>query len=94
MVAIRNSTMVELSVDLLDEFRQLAGALTPEQWHVKTPFYDWTARDEIVHLCFFDEAGLLAASDRAAFAVSASSLKAQLAAVRKFAALPRAKHGC
>lgn len=96
MAAIRHAAMGELCADLLDEYRALAAlaqALTPEQWRTRTAFFGWTPWDEVAHLCFFDETGWLAASDRAAFAADTGSLLAQLAAGREISAIAREKYG-
>ena len=61
----------DIAADLRAEYAELAAlchTLAPGQWQTKTAFYGWTFWDEIAHLCFFDEAGLLAATDAAAFA--------------------------
>lgn len=88
--------MNDLCTDLLDEYNELAALaarLTPAQWQGATPFDNWTPWDEIAHLCLFDEAGLLAATDAAAFAADARVKTAQLAAGREFSAIARDRYG-
>ena len=63
--------MKQTSDDLRNEYRDLADlvrTLTPAQWRLRSDFYGWTPWDEIAHLCFFDETGLLSATDPDAFA--------------------------
>jgi len=88
--------MKELCNDLLTECSQLAAlveALTPRQWTEKIPFHGWTPWDEIAHLCYFEEAGLLAATDPEAFAAAAAELIKQLASGIEIDALARARYG-
>lgn len=87
--------MSAVCADLLDECRELAAlaqTLTPRQWRTETGFFGWTPWDEIAHLCFFDETGLLAASDAAAFDEAAAVLTAQMAAGREISAIAREKY--
>lgn len=95
MAGLPNATMTDVCADLLGEYRELAAfaqTLTPEQWATKTAFFGWTPWDEIAHLCFFDETGLLAVSDCAAFAENTSDLLAQLGAGREISAIAREKY--
>ncbi len=46
----------------------MVAPLTETDWDKATPFADWTIRDEITHLTYFDGAGLLSATDTAGFA--------------------------
>lgn len=88
--------MNDVYVDLLDEYEELAALaarLTPQQWQTATAFYGWTPWDEIAHLCFFDEAGLLAVSDADAFAADARVLLAALDQGKEFSTLAREKYG-
>lgn len=88
--------MNEVCADLLAEYSdiaELAATLTPEQWHIKTRFYSWTPWDEIAHLCFFDETGLTAVTDAAAFSADAACLTKQLAAGEEFSAIARSRYG-
>jgi uncharacterized protein (TIGR03084 family) len=81
--------------DLRAEYAALAAlcrTLTPEQWRAQTAFYGWTPWDEIAHLCFFDETGLLAATDAAAFARDMAALDKWLAAGREISAIARDKY--
>ena len=63
--------MMNLIGDLAAEQEALEAVVTPlaeAVWDRPTPFYDWTIRDEICHLAFFDAAARLSATDAAAFA--------------------------
>ena len=63
--------------DLAAETAELLAVLAPlsrEQWLLDTPADDWTIRDQIAHLAFFDETGRLAATDAEAFAASTAEL--------------------
>lgn len=63
--------------DLAAETAELLAVLAPvsrEQWLLYTPADDWTIRDQIAHLAFFDETGRLAATDAEAFAASTAEL--------------------
>jgi len=80
--------------DLLAEYMQLAALaerLTPEQWRRNTPFHGWTPWDEIAHLCFFEEAGILAATDPEAFTANATELREQLRRGIEIDAIARAR---
>lgn len=62
---------------LLDEYRSLdvlCTTLDASQWSAASAFYGWSAWDEIAHLCYFDETGLLAVTEPAAFARAAREL--------------------
>lgn len=48
--------------------------LTPEQWDLSTPAVDWTIKDQVTHLAFFDDATVLAMSDPAGFRDQADAL--------------------
>ena len=63
--------------DLAAETAELLAVLAPlsrDQWLLDTPADDWTIRDQIAHLAFFDETGRLAATDAEAFAASTVEL--------------------
>lgn len=49
------------------ELDTLVTGLSEEQWHMATPFYGWTVKDQIEHLAYFDERARLAASNASAF---------------------------
>ncbi|MBW2592318.1 MAG: TIGR03084 family protein [Deltaproteobacteria bacterium] len=62
--------MKEICKDLADECRALdiiIKDLDEAVWNRKTPFYDWTIKDEISHLAYFDRFVRLSASDKKAF---------------------------
>ncbi len=50
--------------------------LTDAAWDTPTPAEGWTVRDQISHLCFFDEQATLALEDAPAFAASAADVAA------------------
>jgi len=88
--------MKDLCAELLAEYSQLASlaeALTPQQWVQKTPFYGWTPWDEIAHLCFFDETGMLAATDPKAFAADTAELVKQWGSGLEIDVIARARFG-
>lgn len=63
--------MKSLCQDLREEHSSLDKMVAPlakNDWDKVTPFGDWTIRDEIIHLAYFDGTGLLAATDGTAFA--------------------------
>jgi uncharacterized protein (TIGR03084 family) len=67
----------EIGRDLLGECRALANlceTLTPDQWRLRTDFYDWTPWDEIAHLALFDEGALDAVSHPERFAIGKKAL--------------------
>jgi uncharacterized protein (TIGR03084 family) len=76
------ATLPDLLEDLEQEYadlRQLVGSLpagAPE-WDLTTPAESWAVRDQISHLAFFDEAGLMAVADPSGFAKRANELMAR-----------------
>ena len=63
--------MESLCRDLREEHESLDGMVAPlaeTDWDRTTPFGDWTIRDEIIHLAYFDGTARLSATDGAAFA--------------------------
>jgi uncharacterized protein (TIGR03084 family) len=88
--------MKDLCADLLAEYDALAAlgaTLSPEQWQRKTQFYGWTPWDEIAHLCYFDETGLLAATDVDAFAVETRTLMAEQESGKEISQIARERFG-
>ncbi len=76
------STVVALCEDLLAENRELDGfvsGLADADWKRPTPFFDWTARDQILHLHQVDNFGLVSLDDRDAFAAMVEDIRAQQA---------------
>jgi uncharacterized protein (TIGR03084 family) len=64
------SRVAELLSDLAAEHAALDERMTPlddDSWATPTPAEGWDVRDQVSHLCFFDEAALLAATDPDAF---------------------------
>jgi len=63
--------MESLCRDLREEQASLDGMvalLAETDWDRATPFGEWTIRDEIIHLAYFDGTARLSATDGAAFA--------------------------
>ena len=88
--------MKDICDDLLAEYAELAAlaeTLSPQLWHTPTAFYNWSAWDEFAHLCFFDEAGLLAATDAEKFAAETAALMKQMAGGVEISAIARARYG-
>jgi len=82
--------------DLRAEYHELADfcdRLTPEQWRLRTDFYDWTPFDEVAHLCFFDETALKSATDPAAFEQDTATLNRRLGAGEEISAIARSVYG-
>jgi uncharacterized protein (TIGR03084 family) len=61
---------------VLDE---MVTPLTEADWDKATPFGDWSIRNEIIHLAFFDGTGRLSATDAAGFARHLEDLKLNFA---------------
>ncbi|MDR1968171.1 MAG: TIGR03084 family protein [Burkholderiaceae bacterium] len=82
--------------DLRAEYADLAAlarTLTPAQWHQASAFHGWSAWDEIAHLCYFDETGLLAATDGSAFGRDTQALLARMGRGEAISAMAREKYG-
>lgn len=76
------STFPELLSDLEAEHAdldRLVAGLPEEQWSAPTPAEGWTARDQISHLAFFDDAATLALTEPARFKTEADAAIAALA---------------
>ncbi len=74
--------MESLCRDLRDEQASLDGIVAPlaeADWNRTTPFGDWSIRDEIIHLAYFDGTGRLSATDAAGFARHIEELIANFA---------------
>ena len=88
--------MKALCEELRQEYLDLAGlveTLSAAEWQLKSRFYGWTPFDEVSHLLFFDERGLLAATDAAAFAADTAAIAKQLAVGREISAIARDCYG-
>jgi len=62
--------MKAISKDLADEYAALDDMvkdLDAGGWQAKTPFFNWTVKDEISHLAYFDKTAYLSATDAKAF---------------------------
>jgi len=68
---------LELEADLLAHRLE---DLDPASWELTTPARGWTIRDQLAHLCFFDEAACEALADPLAFACRASAVQANAGA--------------
>lgn len=87
--------MQPLCADLLDEYADLAAladGLSADAWRRPTAFFDWSPWDEVAHLCYFDEAGLLAIRDRAAFQNHAAELMQQMRRGESISQLARERY--
>jgi len=63
--------MKSICKDLADEYAALDDMvknLDADGWQTVTPFYNWTIKDEISHLAYFDKTACLSATDSEAFA--------------------------
>ena len=87
--------MKRICKDLKDEYEALdviVAGLGKAGWETKTPFLEWTVKDEIAHIAFFDGTARLSATDpevfkghvKALFGGRAEAL-AQLPALKKMA---------
>lgn len=88
--------MKALCAELRDEYVELANlieGMSAAQWQLKSRFYGWTPFDEISHLLFFDERGLLAATDADAFAADTAEIARQMAKGREISAIARDCYG-
>ena len=62
--------MKNICYDLAKEYEELDSIvknLSSREWQLVTPFYGWTIKDELSHIAYFDEAGVLSATDKEAF---------------------------
>jgi uncharacterized protein (TIGR03084 family) len=74
--------MAELCAELEAEQRALDARLAGADgaaWSTPTPALGWDVRDQVSHLCFFDQAALVALTDPPAFGRHAQGLLEQLA---------------
>jgi uncharacterized protein (TIGR03084 family) len=63
--------------DLKDEYDTLddiVSGLNETGWEIKTCFFDWTVKDEIAHIAFFDGTAKLSTTDPDAFKEHATAL--------------------
>ena len=88
--------MQEVSAHLIGEYRALGDlceTLTPEQWRLRTDFYDWTPWDEIAHLAYFDETGLQAVTEPERFTAGKQVLQEERARGEEFSTIARRRFG-
>jgi len=50
-----------------DELDNIVANLDEKEWHLVTPFYNWSIKDEISHLVYYDEAALQSLTGREEF---------------------------
>jgi uncharacterized protein (TIGR03084 family) len=63
--------MKKICNDLAAEYNNLdtiVSKLDEQQWNIITPFYEWSIKDEIIHIAYFDERARLSVDDPDAFA--------------------------
>jgi len=73
--------MIVICKDLADEYAELDAMVTDleqNEWNQKTPYFNWTIKDEISHISYFDSMGLLAISDSQVFEMSTKEMLRQL----------------
>ncbi|MBV9661678.1 MAG: TIGR03084 family protein [Acidimicrobiales bacterium] len=79
-------TFEELCRDLRDEqvtLDEVFGGLVNEDWARPTPAEGWDVRDSLSHLCFFEEAAVLAVTEPVAFEAHKVQLFDDMAAGRR-----------
>jgi uncharacterized protein (TIGR03084 family) len=62
--------MKQICKDLKAEYDALDSIvedLNDDQWQTQTPFFNWTIKDEISHIAYFDRAAYYSATDQKAF---------------------------
>lgn len=67
--------------DLTDEYNELddlVSGLSEKQWNTVTPFFEWTIKDEIAHIAYFDSTAQLATQDRKLFMKKFESFLAEI----------------
>lgn len=75
--------MKEICTDLFDEgqaLEDLLSRLSSDEWGLITPFYDWTIRDEVSHLAYFDRLAKISATDE----TKCNEIMTELAAMENF----------
>jgi uncharacterized protein (TIGR03084 family) len=86
----------DVIADLLQECRELADRcrdLSDDEWHRAGPFHGWTPWDTVAHLCYFDEASLVALADASRFEREAAVLSARTASGEAISRIARAHFG-
>jgi uncharacterized protein (TIGR03084 family) len=62
----KEKIMKQICLDLDAQYRELDDLVTgldENQWHCKTPYFNWSIFDQIAHITFFDHTALLAIED-------------------------------
>jgi uncharacterized protein (TIGR03084 family) len=76
--------------EALDTFLE---GLSDDQWSTRTAFYDWTPRDQVLHLHFVDELGAIGLSSREAFAARVAEIRRGQAEGQEMSDQARARFG-
>jgi len=69
--------MKSICKDLADEYAaldDLVKELDDDGWQTVTPFFNWTIKDEISHLAYFDKTACLSAIDQKGFAAEVEKI--------------------
>ena len=88
--------MTDVLADARAEYEDLATflqALTLEDWEKRTLFFDWTIRDEVMHLHLVDDFGCVALEDASAFQRLLAEVRAGQAAGRELSQVMRDRYG-
>ena len=85
--------------DIVDDLREeclalheFVSGLTAEEWKRPTVFWSWSTWDEIMHLHFVDEFGVLAMTDREGFEQRVKEMRAGQAEGQEISAQARARY--
>jgi uncharacterized protein (TIGR03084 family) len=76
-IGFNGEKMKDICKDLADEYAALDDMvkdLDADGWQTVTPFYNWTIKDEISHLAYFDNTACLSATDSEAFATEVEKI--------------------
>ncbi len=76
-----------------DDLQALLQGLDPQSWDRRTAFFDWTVRDEVMHLRLIDEFGRLALDDADAFRQSVAEVRQGQANGRELSDVMRERYG-
>jgi uncharacterized protein (TIGR03084 family) len=79
--------MKDLCRELADEHAaldEMVKDLSDSKWDAVTPFYNWTIRDEICHIAYFDDKASLAATDPDGFQQDMLNAFEGIASVEEF----------
>lgn len=79
--------MKDLCRELVEEHAALdliVKDLSNSKWDSTTPFYDWTIKDQICHIAYFDDKANLAATDPHGFQTDMETLFADITSMEDF----------